>query len=89
MWILLIFGSLMAAYGLLIVGLTYRFGDRGDTVPALLHATVVVVVGGLAASAGLVHTWQTYLIAVFGSLLLGDALARWRFARKRRRDTGE
>ena len=83
MWILLIFGIVMAAYGLLVIGLTYHYRDRGDVVPALLHATVLVTVGGLAVSAGLVHTWRAYLIGAFGALLLGDALARWRFAGKR------
>ena len=89
MWILVIFGTLMAGYGFLFIGFTYRYRDRGDIGFGVSHATVLVVVGGLAVSGGLIHSWRTYLIAAFGSLLLGEGLALWWLGRKRRRDTGE
>ena len=82
MWILLIFGTVMASYGVLVMALTYHYRDRGDVVIALVHAAVLVVVGALAVSAALSHSWRAYLIGAFGVLLLVDALVRWHLARK-------
>ena len=83
MWILVTFGCVIAAYGLFVIGLTYRYRARGDLTLAIAHGVVLIAVGAFAIAAAVAEAQRALLIGVAGVLLLGDALARRQLARRR------
>jgi hypothetical protein len=84
MLILIFFGIVLSAYAVFVVVLTYRYRERGDTVAAYGHAASLGVAGGVAILAALISGWRAYLFVALGCVLVGDAVARWRAARRRR-----
>jgi len=80
MWILVVLGCVMAGYGLLVIGLSYRYRARGDYALAIVHGVVLIAVGAFFIAATVAE--RALLIAVAGVLLLGDALGRRALARR-------
>ena len=74
MWLLCVFGTVMAAAGISVLGMAYRYRDRGDLLTAVSHGVVLFVVGALFISSALLSSHRAVLIACGGALLLADAL---------------